>query len=635
MTHCSVRHSGARKEQSRGCCGDESNESTMIFSTFATSLRWRRYPRRRRSPSSLLLRGALTIPIFYCCLQTLLSTGRGCDSFSMVVIPPNGAAATTKATTIPSSRSSSSRRTTRVVRSEGGGAAAGSGQKTTTKRRKKITTARDAHTLSTALFDDDFASSLESALFFRRRDPTPSSKELVEEIDSKFAVAIEDHSATTGTTSSSSSSSSSVMMMRDDSVNYGGIMIDDNAQRGGELEEALRIEAANRRREREVHQVVASSSSPATATAASFVEFVKQTPPPACVVRRKKTKLSSSSSISLQEGRMPLLTQEEEYALARTIQSGTRVHKLRSEYESTHHSNNNSNTPLSNTEWAHLAGITPDELNTLLSDYRSAKRELVGRNIGLVRAVVRSSYARKADYRGIPIEELIQEGSLGLIRAAELFDPERGLRFSTYATIWIKGVLSNTNSLDEVIVLPSREKVIMNKVRRAWVDMSMEDGDKGVTSRLPNASAASELATRLDMDPKSVERHLRRMACVTNVLSLDYQYATSTRSGHASGGRDETLRNRVEMGTDADLAEEAQLKADVVSGLVKNLTKKERTLMRLRYGFDDGKEYTLKECSERMGINKETARLLQHACLKKLREASNMESLQEYLQTVA
>ena len=609
----------------------------MILSTFATSLRWRRYPRRRRSSSSLLLRGALTIPIFYCCLQTLLSTGRGCDSFSMVVIPPNnGAAAATKATTIPSSRSSSSRRTTRVVRSEGGGAAAGGGGQKTTKKRKKVTTAHDTRTLSTALFDDDFASSLESALFFRRRDPTPSSKELVEEIDSKFAVAIEDRSATTaGTTSSSSSSSSSVMMMRDDSVNSGGIIIDDNAQRGGELEEALRIEAANRRREREVHQVVASSSSPATATAASFVKFVKQTPPPASVVRRKKTKLSSSSSISLQEGRMPLLTQEEEYALARTIQSGTRVHKLRSEYESTHHSSDTNNTPLSNTEWARLAGITPDELTTLLSNYRSAKRELVGRNIGLVRAVVRSSYARKADYRGIPIEELIQEGSLGLIRAAELFDPERGLRFSTYATIWIKGVLSNTNSLDEVIALPSREKVIMNKVRRAWVDMSMEDGDKGVTSRLPNASAASELATRLDMDPKSVERHLRRMACVTNVLSLDYQYATSTRSGHASGGRDETLRNRVEMGTDADLAEEAQLKADVVSGLVKNLTEKERTLMRLRYGFDDGKEYTLKECSERMGINKETARLLQHACLKKLREASNMESLQEYLLTVA
>jgi DNA-directed RNA polymerase sigma subunit (sigma70/sigma32) len=137
------------------------------------------------------------------------------------------------------------------------------------------------------------------------------------------------------------------------------------------------------------------------------------------------------------------------------------------------------------------------------------------------------------------------------------------------------------------------------------------------------------------METSSVEGHLRRMACVTNVLSLDYRYASSTRSGHASGDREESLRNNLRFGTDADLAERAQLRADVVSGLVKNLTERELTLMRLRYGLEDGNEYTLKECSERMGINKETARLLQHACLKKLREASNMESLQEYLLTVA
>ena len=137
------------------------------------------------------------------------------------------------------------------------------------------------------------------------------------------------------------------------------------------------------------------------------------------------------------------------------------------------------------------------------------------------------------------------------------------------------------------------------------------------------------------MDKNAVEQHLRRMACVTNVLSLDYQYSSSTRSGHASGDRDEALRSCSQFGTDADLAERAQLKADVVSGLVKNLTERELTLMRLRYGLEDGTEYTLKECAARMGINKETARLLQHACLKKLREASNMESLQEYLLTVA
>jgi hypothetical protein len=148
----------------------DDSETTVMFSTLAKSLRWRRH---RRLSSSL---GALSIP-FYCysCLQAaLLSTG-GCDSFSMV-IPPNGAASTK--TAIPSSPPSSLRRT-RVVREAGGGG--GGGQKTT-KKRKKITTTPvngyDAGTLSTALFDDDFASSLESALFFRRRDPAPSSREL-------------------------------------------------------------------------------------------------------------------------------------------------------------------------------------------------------------------------------------------------------------------------------------------------------------------------------------------------------------------------------------------------------------------------------------------------------------------------
>merc|ERR1739842_195160 len=106
--------------------------------------------------------------------------------------------------------------------------------------------------------------------------------------------------------------------------------------------------------------------------------------------------------------------------------------------------------------------------------------------------------------------------------------------------------------------------------------------------------------------------------------------------GYATGNNQQDgLMASAQFGTDADLAERAQFKADVVAGLVRNLTEKEVTLMRLRYGLEDGNEYTIKECAARMGINRETARLLQHACLKKLREASNMESLQEYLLTVA
>ena len=501
--------------------------------------------------------------------------------------------------------------------------------------RAKITPQyHDVDALSAALFDVDdqgASSSLESAISLRRRA----------EAHDRFAE--EEHAMAS--------------MVRG-AVAPGGIV--DEARRGADVdvvvvvdaEEAMRREAADRRRDRDLRRGAPSTVAAAAAPGGGVSEVVatKTTTAPAPgpfvrVVRKSKlvppAKAGPSKKKSPEEeggggsGYPRLLTREREYELARTIQSGARAHKLRAEYESAHSS------PIPRKEWARLAGTTPNDLRKLASDYRRAKEELVSRNVGLVRAVVRSRYARRAEHRGVPIDELIQEGSLGLIRAAELFDPSRGLRFSTYATIWIKGVLSNSNSLDEVISLPSREKAMHNKVRRAWGDMAIEAGDAaaagggvGAGGR-PGPSSAEDLASRLGMETSSVEGHLRRMACVTNVLSLDYRYASSTRSGHASGDRDESLRNNLRFGTDADLAERAQLKADVVSGLVKNLTERELTLMRLRYGLEDGNEYTLKECSERMGINKETARLLQHACLKKLREASNMESLQEYLLTVA
>jgi len=353
-------------------------------------------------------------------------------------------------------------------------------------------------------------------------------------------------------------------------------------------------------------------------------------------VTQRNTKSSSKASnasiiksSSLSREYKVLLTRDQEYALARTIQAGARVHKLKVEYESSN------SEPLSKRQWAELAGMPSNELRKLISDYRTAKQELVSSNMGLVHAVVRS-YTHKAQYRGVAMEELIQEGSLGLIRAAELFDPEKGLRFSTYATIWVKGVLSNSNSMDDVVSLPNREKVLWNKVRKAWEDMAAEDGGHAAVGKggKPSMSSAKEIAARLNMKQSLVEQHLRRMACVSNVLSLDYQYTSTTRSGTVNN-KQEALMSCSQFSTDADLAEQAQFKADVVAGLVRNLTERELTLMRLRYGLEDGTEHTIKACAETMGISRETARLLQHACLKKLREASNMESLQEYLLTVA
>ena len=465
----------------------------------------------------------------------------------------------------------------------------------------------DNNALSAALFDDDFTTSLENSILNLQSATKPnditasvsnlSSKAKAEEFD-RFME--ED---------------SNVASLIYDEIKPGSLVNGVKESRGSDvvdnMEVKLQKEAYNRRRMRResLKNKLASRNNGEEVDAA----------PTAKVTRRKAAKLHTKKKTS----KSSLLTKEQEYALANTIQAGTKLHKLKAEYESKH------TKPLSKKQWANLASMSPNDLRKLISDYRSAKQELVSSNLGLVHAVVKN-YSSKANYRGVHLDELVQEGSLGLIRAAELFDPAKNLRFSTYATIWIKGVLSNSNSLDDMITLPSREKTLSNKVRTAWEEI--DGGGKGTK---PNISASNEIAQRLQMKESVVKTHLQRMARASNILSLDYQYNVGSRSG-TTNDRQESLHNNIQLGTDADLAEQLQFKADIVSELTSNLSEKEVQLMRLRYGLcNDEKEHTVKECAAIMGVSRETARQLQHKCLKKLREASSMESLQEYLLTVA
>mmetsp|Transcript_5876 Transcript_5876/g.12865 ORF Transcript_5876/g.12865 Transcript_5876/m.12865 type:complete len:571 (+) Transcript_5876:288-2000(+) len=461
----------------------------------------------------------------------------------------------------------------------------------------------DNDALSAALFDDGFNNSLESAVasLKRNKNGVKSAKRRAEEFD-RF---VEEDAA--------------VASIVQENIKPGSLVDAVQQSKGADIVEKemlLQREAADRRRSRE--QVGGAGKE------ASDARVVSPSAPTPLVKITRRTKLAAKPrQASVEKYDKPaLLTKEQEYALANTIQAGTRIHKLKAEYESAN------SQKLSKRDWAQLANMSPNDLRKLVSDYRSAKQELVSSNMGLVHAVVKN-YRNRARYRGVPMEELIQEGTLGLIRAAELFDPAKGLRFSTYGTIWVKGVLSNANTLEDVIKVPDRERTLRNKIRAMSEDIALERGEDVVGGAKPPAASSKEIAARLGMEHSKVESHMRRMASVTNVLSLDYQYSSSTRSGTDNG------RQEMQLGTDADLAERAQFKADVVTGLVRNLTEKELTLMRLRYGLEDGNEYTVKECASMMGINRETARLLHHACLKKLREASDMESLQEYLLTVA
>lgn len=321
------------------------------------------------------------------------------------------------------------------------------------------------------------------------------------------------------------------------------------------------------------------------------------------------------------------VTPEEEIELARVIQRGVQLHSIKTDFETKH------GRDITRQEWTELAGLdSPKELRRLVSIYRKAKNKLVTANMGLVYAIVKSngSYQRA---RGISEEEMVQEGSLGLIRAAELFDPSRGLRFSTYATIWIKGVLSNSN-LDQTISLPLREKSKWNKIRKAEEDLIAEH-DNGESDATGYKPSAEDIARVTGLSPEDVAATRRKMTATRNVLSLDYQYESRSRGGGVESDAFEALQNDKAFMADADLAERLQLRADVLAALVRNLDPREGRLMRLRYGLKDGRMRTIEECAEAMGISRARCHQLAAGCLKKLREADDAESLQEYLLTVA
>merc|ERR1712038_97740 len=131
---------------------------------------------------------------------------------------------------------------------------------------------------------------------------------------------------------------------------------------------------------------------------------------------------------------------------------------------------------------------------------------------GLVHAVVRTRMRESGhgsvSFDGVSYEEMVQEGSLGLLRAAELFDPTRGLRFSTYATIWIKGVLGNS-SLSEAITLPLREKNKWKKIQQSVEEISALKGvdDNGKDYK----PSEEEIGSHCGLSPTDVKSVMTKM----------------------------------------------------------------------------------------------------------------------------
>lgn len=350
---------------------------------------------------------------------------------------------------------------------------------------------------------------------------------------------------------------------------------------------------------------------------ASYLEKVAMASIPEQLPRPAVNALRKAKGLNYATARV---SPEEEIELAKMIQQGVKLHRLRSDFEA------KEGRKPTRTEWAKVAGLnSAKQLRRDVANYRRAKQLLVSANIGLVHAVVKSQ-SGKIRKSGLSFDELVQEGSLGLLRAAELFDPNRGLRFSTYATIWIKGQLSNSHVV-EPIRLPKREKNKWNKIMKAHSELVEQNGGD-------SEPTVEELANHVGMSVSDVMATKLKMSQVSQVLSLDYQYNSQSRSGTESSSRN-TLENDKNFMADVDLAERTQMHADVVAAMARNLDAREARLVRLRYGLADGRQRSLAECAEAMGISHTYAQNIASRCLKKLREASDAESLEEYLLTIA
>lgn len=314
--------------------------------------------------------------------------------------------------------------------------------------------------------------------------------------------------------------------------------------------------------------------------------------------RRKSKPLYTTDAVRayLHEiGRVPLLSHEDEIVLGKQVQRLMALLEAREQLAQELPEGADLEAAISTAQWAEATGLSEAELKQQLHRGQRAKRKMIEANLRLVVAV-----AKKYQKRNLEFLDLIQEGTLGLERGVEKFDPMKGYKFSTYAYWWIRQAITRAIAQQaRTIRLPIHITEKLNKIKRVQRELSQ---------KLGRSPSVVEIGKELELEPRQVREYL---TVSRQPVSLDVRIGDN---------QDTELQDLLEDdgASPEDYTVQQSLRQDIFK-MLSELTPQQQEVINLRFGLADGNPLSLAKVGQRMGISRERVRQLEQQALKHLR----------------